>query len=188
MIRSLALFVLAGLCEIGGGYLVWQWWRQGAPPLVGALGAAVLVLYGFVPTYQPQHFGRVYADRLGPDVRQEVEVVHAEAEEGDRVEVAAEAQAVRQGGVELDVAVRREPRGPVVHRDVVLVGQARADVDIAEPLRRAGLRSQDQAGDAEQRRRPELRHCRHLVPPGAQCSRVPRPSVFFVSGPSGAST
>jgi len=61
VIRSLALFVLAGLCEIGGGYLVWQWWRQGAPPLVGALGAAVLVLYGFVPTYQPQHFGRVYA-------------------------------------------------------------------------------------------------------------------------------
>src|SRR2546430_4782578 len=48
VIRSLALFVLAGLCEIGGGYLVWQWWRQGAPPLVGALGAAVLVVYGFV--------------------------------------------------------------------------------------------------------------------------------------------
>ena len=61
MIRSLALFVLAGLCKIGGGYLVWQWWRQGAPPLVGALGAVVLVVYGFVPTYQSQHFGRVYA-------------------------------------------------------------------------------------------------------------------------------
>ena len=61
IVASIALFLLAGLCEIGGGYLVWQWWRQGAPPLVGALGAAVLVLYGFVPTYQPQHFGRVYA-------------------------------------------------------------------------------------------------------------------------------
>jgi len=35
ILRSLALFVLAGLCEIGGGYLVWQWWRNGAPRLVG---------------------------------------------------------------------------------------------------------------------------------------------------------
>ena len=59
--RSLALFVLAGLCEIGGGYLVWQWWRNGAPWLLGLLGAAVLVLYGVVPTYQPADFGRVYA-------------------------------------------------------------------------------------------------------------------------------
>jgi len=59
--RSLALFVLAGLCEIGGGYLVWQWWRTGASWLVGLLGAAILVLYGIVPTYQPAHFGRTYA-------------------------------------------------------------------------------------------------------------------------------
>jgi len=59
--RSLALFALAGFCEIGGGYLVWQWWRNGAPWLLGLLGAAVLVLYGIVPTYQPAHFGRVYA-------------------------------------------------------------------------------------------------------------------------------
>lgn len=61
MAQSLALFVVAGLCEIGGGYLVWQWWRNGAPVVVGVLGAAVLVLYGFVPTYQQAHFGRVYA-------------------------------------------------------------------------------------------------------------------------------
>ncbi len=61
MIESLALFVLAGLCEIGGGYLVWRWWRDGGTPVLGVLGAAVLVLYGFVPTYQPAHFGRVYA-------------------------------------------------------------------------------------------------------------------------------
>ncbi len=30
MTASLGLFALAGLCEIGGGYLVWQWWRNGA--------------------------------------------------------------------------------------------------------------------------------------------------------------
>lgn len=59
--KSLLLFLLAGLCEIGGGYLVWQWWRNGAAWLVGVLGATVLILYGIVPTYQPAHFGRVYA-------------------------------------------------------------------------------------------------------------------------------
>jgi small multidrug resistance family-3 protein len=58
---SIALFVLAGLCEIGGGYLVWRWWRNGAPGIVGLAGAALLVGYGFVPTYQPAHFGRAYA-------------------------------------------------------------------------------------------------------------------------------
>lgn len=59
--KSLALFIAAGLCEIGGGYLVWQWWRQGATWLVGLAGGVALVLYGIVPTYQPAHFGRVYA-------------------------------------------------------------------------------------------------------------------------------
>ena len=59
--RTTWLFVLAGVCEIGGGYLVWQWWRNGRAAWVGALGAAALLLYGLVPTYQPAHFGRVYA-------------------------------------------------------------------------------------------------------------------------------
>ena len=61
MIRSVLLFAAAGLCEIGGGYLVWQWWRNGAGVVLGALGAVVLVLYGIVPTYQPAPFGRAYA-------------------------------------------------------------------------------------------------------------------------------
>jgi len=59
--KSLGLFVLSGLCEVAGGYLVWQWWRNGAPWFMGVLGAAVLLVYGIVPTYQPTHFGRVYA-------------------------------------------------------------------------------------------------------------------------------
>jgi small multidrug resistance family-3 protein len=29
------------------------------------MGAAVLILYGIIPTYQPQHFGRVYAAYSG---------------------------------------------------------------------------------------------------------------------------
>lgn len=59
VVSSLALFVLAGVCEIGGGYLVWQWWRDGAHGAVGIAGALVLFLYGIVPTYQPSYFARV---------------------------------------------------------------------------------------------------------------------------------
>lgn len=57
IINSIVLFIVAGLCEIGGGYLVWQWWRNGRSALIGVLGAAVLILYGIVPTYQAQHLG-----------------------------------------------------------------------------------------------------------------------------------
>lgn len=61
ILLSVGLFVVAGLCEIAGGYLVWQWWRNGATWKWALLGAVVLFLYGIVPTYQPAHFGRVYA-------------------------------------------------------------------------------------------------------------------------------
>ncbi|MBI2875478.1 MAG: YnfA family protein [Candidatus Tectomicrobia bacterium] len=61
VVQSLLLFVLAGLCEIGGGYLIWLWLRDGRGIWVGLLGAVVLILYGIVPTFQPAHFGRVYA-------------------------------------------------------------------------------------------------------------------------------
>lgn len=63
VIRSIVLFVLAGLAEIGGGYLVWVWLREGRSVWVGGLGALVLVLYGVLPTLQPAafDFGRVYA-------------------------------------------------------------------------------------------------------------------------------
>ena len=59
--HSNMLFFAAGLCEIGGGYLVWQWWRNGMHWAVGLAGAVILFLYGIIPTYQPAHFGRVYA-------------------------------------------------------------------------------------------------------------------------------
>ena len=58
---SLGLFVLAGLCEIGGGYLVWLWLREGKPIGYALVGAVILILYGIIPTFQPAHFGRVYA-------------------------------------------------------------------------------------------------------------------------------
>ena len=59
--RSIALFVLAGLMEIGGGYLIWLWLKEGRVVFLGVLGGALLFLYGVVPTFQPAHFGRVYA-------------------------------------------------------------------------------------------------------------------------------
>lgn len=59
--QSVGLFLLAGLCEIGGGWLVWQWLREGRGFSLGLIGAAVLILYGVIPTFQPAHFGRVYA-------------------------------------------------------------------------------------------------------------------------------
>ncbi len=61
VIKSLAYFILAGLFEIGGGYLIWLWLREGKSLWYGALGAFILVLYGIVPTLQPANFGRVYA-------------------------------------------------------------------------------------------------------------------------------
>ena len=62
ILRAMILFVLAGLAEIGGGWLVWQWLRNGKGLWVGLLGGAVLVLYGVIPTLQQEsNFGRVYA-------------------------------------------------------------------------------------------------------------------------------
>jgi small multidrug resistance family-3 protein len=61
IVRSLALFVLAGVCEIGGGWLVWKWLRESRPSWWGLAGALVLIVYGIIPTFQTSHFGRVYA-------------------------------------------------------------------------------------------------------------------------------
>jgi len=59
--KSLLFFVAAGLCEIGGGYLVWLWLREGKSLWYALVGSAVLILYGVIPTFQPANFGRVYA-------------------------------------------------------------------------------------------------------------------------------
>ena len=61
ILRSISYFLLAGIFEIGGGYLIWLWLREGKSVLLGLLGAAILLLYSVVPTWQPANFGRVYA-------------------------------------------------------------------------------------------------------------------------------
>jgi small multidrug resistance family-3 protein len=60
-VKSIFYFILAGLCEIGGGYLVWIWLRENKSFWYAVAGAVVLVVYGVVPTFQPANFGRVYA-------------------------------------------------------------------------------------------------------------------------------
>jgi len=56
------LFLLAGLAEIGGGWMVWQACREGKPWWWALIGSCILVSYGFVPTLQPiDDFGRLYA-------------------------------------------------------------------------------------------------------------------------------
>jgi small multidrug resistance family-3 protein len=63
IIKSLCFFLLAGLFEIGRGYLVWLWLREGKNIGYGLAGAIILILYGIIPTLQPlnANFGRVYA-------------------------------------------------------------------------------------------------------------------------------
>ena len=60
VILSLALFLAAGLCEIGGGWLVWQAVRLHKGWWMALLGAIVLFGYGLIPCAQPvDNFGRV---------------------------------------------------------------------------------------------------------------------------------
>jgi hypothetical protein len=44
--QSIGLFFVAGLCEIGGGWLIWQWFREGRSWSWGLTGGLVLIFYG----------------------------------------------------------------------------------------------------------------------------------------------
>ncbi|WP_316747056.1 YnfA family protein [Pedobacter gandavensis] len=61
IVKSILIFLLAGICEIGGGYLVWLWLKEDKPFWYGILGAVILTFYGAVATWQTNSFGRVYA-------------------------------------------------------------------------------------------------------------------------------
>ncbi|MDB5122005.1 MAG: YnfA family protein [Mucilaginibacter sp.] len=61
IVKSFLVFILAGLCEIGGGYLIWQWLKADKPLWFGIAGGIILALYGVVATWQVADFGRVYA-------------------------------------------------------------------------------------------------------------------------------
>ena len=61
VLKSIAFFFLAGLCEIGGGYLIWLWLKENKPWYYGVIGGIILALYGIVATLQTSNFARVYA-------------------------------------------------------------------------------------------------------------------------------
>lgn len=60
--RSILLFVVAAVLEIGGAWLVWQGVREHRGWAWVGLGVIALGAYGFVATLQPDaHFGRILA-------------------------------------------------------------------------------------------------------------------------------
>lgn len=64
VLRSIGLFLVAAIFEIGGAWLIWQGIREHRPLNWAWIAAGVLALgaYGFVATLQPDaHFGRILA-------------------------------------------------------------------------------------------------------------------------------
>jgi small multidrug resistance family-3 protein len=62
VLRSIGLFIVAALLEIGGAWLVWQGVREHRGWGWTAAGVASLGLYGLTATFQPDaDFGRVLA-------------------------------------------------------------------------------------------------------------------------------
>ncbi|WP_232547441.1 YnfA family protein [Propioniciclava soli] len=61
-LKSLALFLIAAVAEIGGAWLVWQGVREHNGWVWIGAGVIALGLYGFVAILQPDaHFGRILA-------------------------------------------------------------------------------------------------------------------------------
>jgi len=61
--QAIGLMILAGFCEIGGGWMVWKAVRDSSKPWWWVVpGSVLLIVYGFIPTLQPtDSFGRIYA-------------------------------------------------------------------------------------------------------------------------------
>ena len=60
--RSIGLFIVAAVAEIGGAYLMWQAIKEGRGLLLAIAGAVALTGYGAIAALQPDaHFGRVLA-------------------------------------------------------------------------------------------------------------------------------
>ncbi len=63
---TLAIFVVAVVCELSGTYAVWRWLRTGSTPLLALAGVAALLAYAAVQTLQPEdRYGRLFAAYAG---------------------------------------------------------------------------------------------------------------------------
>ncbi len=63
--KSIFFFLLAGICELGGAYLIWLWLKTGRSYLYGLAGAVVLAAYGIMHTMQVTNYGRIQAAYSG---------------------------------------------------------------------------------------------------------------------------
>lgn len=62
VLRSIALFAVAAVAEIGGAWLIWQGVREHRGIAFIGAGIAALAAYGFVATLQEDaNFGRILA-------------------------------------------------------------------------------------------------------------------------------
>ncbi|MDP5226317.1 MULTISPECIES: YnfA family protein [Arthrobacter] len=62
ILKSVLLFALSAVAEIGGAWLIWQAVREGRGWWWAGLGVIALGVYGFVATLQPDaNFGRILA-------------------------------------------------------------------------------------------------------------------------------
>jgi len=59
--RTIGLLIIAGLAEISGAYLIWQWIRGGKSAWWGLFGIGALLFYSLTQTLQAFNFGRVFA-------------------------------------------------------------------------------------------------------------------------------
>lgn len=60
-LKAILIFILGGLFEIGGGYLIWMWLRKGYGIGYGIIGGVILVGCAIIATFQTASFGRVSA-------------------------------------------------------------------------------------------------------------------------------
>lgn len=63
--KSILFFILAGICELGGAYLIWLWIKSGRSFVYGLAGAAILVTYGIMHTLQSSNYCRIQAAYSG---------------------------------------------------------------------------------------------------------------------------
>ena len=62
ILRSVLLFIVAAVFEIGGAWMIWEGFRESRGLLWIIGGVLALGGYGFVATFQPDpHFGRILA-------------------------------------------------------------------------------------------------------------------------------